>query len=223
MDMRRLYLVVLMLVMVCRQVGPAQNNPPAKGNGAPAKEELDPQLKVYRGALLKGDIDAAELLLFHQDPNARRILLDVLNQKESSPARMVVCRVLIKSKDDNKAVKGIEVFIGPLLGVFDTQVATEAQLAADATRIFEYEQIGGPLEKFVTDSSTPVGARVNAIRALKPRLDKRATIKLIELLEDPDRRVSSEAAAALESLGIEPGATKRTQLGTADSPNNGRP
>ncbi|MHC4355017.1 MAG: HEAT repeat domain-containing protein [Planctomycetota bacterium] len=214
MDMRRLYLVVLMLVMVCRQVGPAQNNPPAKGNGAPAKEELDPQLKVYRGALLKGDIDAAELLLFHQDPNARRILLDVLNQKESSPARMVVCRVLIKSKDDNKAVKGIEVFIGPLLGVFDTQVATEAQLAADATRIFEYEQIGGPLEKFVTDSSTPVGARVNAIRALKPRLDKRATIKLIELLEDPDRRVSSEAAAALESLGIEPGATKEARQST---------
>jgi len=214
MDMRRLYLVFLVLVMVCQQAGMAQNKPPAQGNGAPAKEQLDAQLKINRDAVLGGDIGAAVLMLSDANPKAREILLDALTQSKNSPARIAVCQALIKA--DKSAVKDIEVFIGPLLRVFDTQVPGEAQLAADATRIFDYEQIGEPLEKFVTDGSTPVGARVNAIQALKPRLDKRATIKLIELLEDPVKRVSSEAGIALESLGIEPGETREQRRATIE-------
>lgn len=214
MDMRRLYLVVLVLVMVCQQTGMAQNKPPAQGNGAPAKEELDAQLKINRDAVLGGDIGAAVLMLSDANPKAREILLDALKQSKNSPARMAVCQALIRA--DKNAVKDIAVFIGPLLRVFDTQVPGEAQLAADATRIFEYEQIGESLEKFVTDSATPTRARVNAIQALKPRLDKKATIKLIELMDDSDRQVSSEAGIALASLGIEPGATKEQRQATIE-------
>lgn len=217
MDMRRLYLVVLMLVMVCQQARPAQNKPPAQGNGAPANEELDAKLNIFREALLKnGSLPAATVLLDHEDPNARDILLDVLKQSQNSAARMAVCQALIKSRTDKKTVKNAEVFIGPLLGVFDTQVADEARLAAEATRIFDYEQIREPLEKYVTDSSTPVRARVNAIHALKMCLDKRATIKLIELLEDQAKSVSSEAQTALASIGIAPGASKEERQVTIE-------
>jgi len=68
----------------------------------------------------------------------------------------------------------------------------------------------------VTDSATPTRARVNAIQALKSRRNKRAAIKLIELLEDPDAGVSSEAAAALASIGIAPGATKEQRQATIE-------
>jgi HEAT repeat protein len=218
MGIRRLYLVVLMMLIVCQQAGLAQNKPPGNNNNAaPAKEELDPQLKVNRDALLeRGDIVAAGIMLSHDDPKARQILLDALKQSKNSPARMAVCRSLINARADKQVVKAADVFIGPLLGVFDTEVADEARLAAEATLIFEYEQIGTPLEKFVTDSSTPARARVNAIQALKPRLDKRATIKLIELVEDPDKRVSYEAGTTLQSLGIEPGATREERQATIE-------
>jgi len=221
MGVRRLYLVVLMLVIVFQQAGPAQNKLPGNNNnGAPAKEQLEPQLKVNRDALLeRGDVVAAGIMLSHDDPRARQILLDALKQSKNSPARMAVCRSLIKARENKQIVKAIEVFIGPLLEVFDTDVADEARLAAEATLIFEYEQIGTPLEKFMTDSSTPVRARVNAIQAVKPRLDKSATIKLIELLEDPDKRVSSEAADALASIGISPGATKEQRQATIEEIN----
>lgn len=214
MEMRRLYLVVLVLVMVCHQVGLAQTTPPAQGNGAPAKEELAAELSVFRKTLLTGDIEAADILLFHEDPSARKILLDALTQSENRPARMAVCRVLIKAKTGKREFKSVEDFIGPLLGAFDTDVAEEARLAAEATLIFDYEQIGEPLEKFVTEGDRPVKARVNALHALKQHKDKRATIKLIELLEDQDKRVSSEAAIALDLLGIVPGDTKEARLNT---------
>ena len=217
MGTRRLYLVVLMLLAVCHQAGSAQNKPPGNNNSAaPAKEELDPQLIINRDAVLGGDVRAAGLMLSDDNPKARAILLDILKQSKNSPARMAVCRALIKAGADKQSIKAIEIFIGPLLGVFDTGVADEARLAADATLIFEYGQIGAALEKFVTDSATPTRARVNAIQALKSRRNKRAAIKLIELLEDPDAGVSSEAAAALASIGIAPGATKEQRQATIE-------
>lgn len=222
MDTKRSYLVVLMLLIVCRQVALSQNKPPVQVNGAAQQEELDPQLKVNRNGLLeRGDIVAAGIMLFDSDPKARVILLDALRQSENSPARMAVCRALIKARTDNKPVKDVQDFIVPLLGALDTQVSEEARLAAEATLIFEYEEIREPLEKFVTDSSTPVRARVNAVNALKLRLDKRAAIKLIQLLDDPD--VVSEAQLALDSLGIVPGDSKEARDQTISQIENQAP
>ena len=205
MNVKRLYLIALIAAMFCRQSVPAQNKPPVQVNGAPVSDQIDPQLKINRDAVLAGDIVAAGLLLSDDNPKAREILLDALKQSKNSPARMAVCRALIKAKTDKQEVKNVEDFIGPLLSVFDTQGADEARLAAEAALILDYEQIREPLEKFVTDGSTPVRARLNAIQALKLRLDKRATIKLIELLDDEDERVIAGALAALDSLGIFPG------------------
>lgn len=224
MDTKRSYLVVLILLLVCRQIGLSQNKPPVQANGAPPQEELDPQLKVNRDGLLeRGDIVAAGIMLSDSNPKAREILLDALKQSENSPARMAVCRALTKAKADDKPIKDVQDFISPLLSALDTQVSEEARLAAEATLIFDYEQIRESLETFVTDSSTPVRARVNAINALKLRLDKRAAIKLIQLLDDSDERVVAEAQLALDSLGIVPGDNKEARQQTIERIENQAP
>ena len=182
--------------------GIAQEKPTILDQSIPANLELDPQLKVYKDALLKGSVDAASLMLWHEDPKAREILLDALKQGENSPARMAVCNALIQARVSKKAVKNDQDFIEPLLGVFDTKTDAEAQMAAEATLIFEYDKIKASLNKVFSDPNKPVQTKINAILALKLRLDMKATIRLIELVDYPDEKVSAEAENALRSLGI---------------------
>jgi HEAT repeat protein len=115
---------------------------------------------------------------------------------------MAVCRAFIQTRSSTKSVKNEEDFIQPLLGIFDTEIAAEIQLAAEATRAFEYEKIGESLVEIVTDASKPVKTRMNAIYALKLRPDMDATIKLIELVDDPEEQIAAEAEKALHSLAI---------------------
>lgn len=206
MNTGRLYLVILILAIGCQQVCFAQNKPSVPANGTPAKVELDPQLNLNRKALLTGDIEAADLMLFHKDPNARKILLDVLRQNENSPARIAVCRALDKARAEKKLVKNVQEFIDPLLVVFSSENGDEARLATEATLIFEYAQINQSFEKLLGDASKPAGAKVNVVRALKLRLrDMSATIKLLTLVDNSDKQVSAEARKALEFLGMEVG------------------
>lgn len=85
MSAKRLYLVILMFAIGCQQASIAQEKPPVPAQSTPASAELDPQLKVNKDALLNGSIDAATVMLFHDDPKAREILLDALKQSENSP------------------------------------------------------------------------------------------------------------------------------------------
>ena len=211
MSTKRLYLVILMLAIGGHYAGIAQEKPSVPAQSTPASEELDPQLKVNKDALLNGSIDAATVMLFHDDPKAREILLDALKQSENSPARMAVCKALNQARVSKKAVKNDKDFIGPLLGVFDTKTDAEAQLAAEATLIFEYDKIRESLDKIFTDPNKPVKTKINAIHALKLRLDMEATIRLIELVDDPDRQISAEAENALHSLGIPVGEDPQTR------------
>jgi len=164
MSTKRLYLVMLVLVIGCqsRIIGSVgQNSPalPANANGAPAEAKPDEQLEINRNALLKGPseeirIKAATVMLFGENPLARKFLLDALKQTENSAARMAVCKALIQARSSKEPAKNKEDFIQPLLGIFATEIAAEAQLAAEATLIFEYEKIGESLEKVVTDGSS---------------------------------------------------------------------
>jgi hypothetical protein len=202
MSVKRLYLVVFILTIASHPAGIAQEKPPVSTQSTPTNAELDPQLKVNKDALLNGSIDAASLMLLHDDPKFREILLDVLKQSENSPARMAVCKALIQARVSKQAVKNDQDFIEPLLGVFDTKTDAEAQLAAEATLIFEYDKIKESLDKIFSDPNKPAQAKTNAIRALKLQMDMKATIRLIELVDYPDERVSAEAENALHSLGI---------------------
>ena len=219
MSAKRLYLVILMLAIGCQQAGIAQEKPPVPAQSTPANAELDPQLKVNKDALLNGSVDAATVMLFHDDPKAREILLEALIQKENSPARMAVCKALIQARASKNTIKNDQDFIEPLLGVLDTETDAEAQLAAEATLIFEYEKIREPLEKIFTDPNKPVITKINAIHALKLRMDMKATIRLIELVDSPEKQVSAEAENALHSLGIPVGEDSQTRKQNIDAIN----
>jgi hypothetical protein len=214
MGAKRIYIVTLILAIGCLQVGIAQEKSPVSTPNTQANGELDPQLKVNKDALLNGSVDAATVMLFHNDPKARDILLDALKQSQNSPARMAVCKALIQARISKTAVKNAQDFIEPLLGLLDTQNDTEAQLAAQATLIFNYDNIIGPIDKIFKDPNKPVTAKINAVRALKLRMDIKATIRLIELIDNPDKQVADEAQGALHSLGIpvgkDPEARKKT-------------
>ncbi len=210
MSTKRLYLVMLVLVIGCQQAGISVNKSILAANatnGASAKAKPDEQLEINKNALLKGPseeirIKAATVMLGSEDPLARKILIDALVQTNNSAARMAVCKALSQSRTTEIKINKKEDFIQPLLSVFETEVAAEAQLAADATRSFEYSEIGESLERITTDNSKPVKMRINAINALKLWPDKEATIRLMRLVDDTEKLISAEAEKALRSLGM---------------------
>ena len=207
MSAKRLYLLVLLWLAGCQQAGIAANRAALPVSETVAKAELSEQLKIYESTLLEGKseqirIAAATEMLFSEDPLARKILLSVLRQSENSAARMAVCKALIRARPEQKRIKKKGDFIQPLLQILPTKIVAEAELAAEGLLLFEYEQISEPLEKIATDPSLPVNARLNAIYALKLQPDKRAVIRLIKLVDDPQSQVADAAEKALYSLGI---------------------
>lgn len=207
MSTKRLYLVILLLVVGCQQAGIGAARPALPANERGAKAELSKQLKIYESTLLEGKseqirIVAAAEMLFSEDPLAREILLSVLRQSKNSAARMAVCKALIQARPEQKPIRKKDGFIQPLLEILPTKIVAEAELAAEGLLLFEYEQISEPLEKTATDPSLPVNARLNAIYALKLQPDKRAVIRLIKLVGDPEGQVADAAEKTLNSLGI---------------------
>jgi HEAT repeat protein len=208
MSTKRLYLTILILVIGCQQAGIGQNTPVSPQNTAVASQTRpDEQLEIFRNALLTDPneeirIKAAGVMLGSENPLARKILLEVLSLKDNSAARMAICKVLIRTRESQGSIPNLDDFIAPLLNIFDTEVAAEARLAAEATLLFEYDKIGPLIEQVVTDASKPVKTRLNAIQALRLRPDMMATIRLIKLVDDSDKQVSAEAEKALRSLGI---------------------
>ncbi len=210
MGTKRLHLIILLLVIGCQQAGVGQDKPvlaPANKVTPAPLTKPDEQLEFVKNALLNDPneemrIKAAGVMLGSNNPLAREILLGTLSLTNNSAARMAICKVLIRTRASQSSIPNVDDFIEPLLSIFDTEVAAEARLAAEATHIFSYEKIREPLEKMVTDVSKPVNTRLNAIQALEHRPDMMATIRLIKLVDDPDKQVSAEAEKALHSLGI---------------------
>lgn len=216
MSKKRLLLLILLLVIGGQQTTIGQDKPAVPAGEAPAKAELDRQLKINRDALLAGSgeqirIDAATVMLESPDPLARKILLAILKQPENKAAHIAICKALNQARTEQKAIKQKSDFIQPLIQILITQDNEVAKLAAQATLIFEYEQISKPLEKLVTEPSLPTKARLNAIYALKLQPDMRAIFKLIELLDDPESQVAAQAEKALRSLGIPVGKDAQTR------------
>jgi len=79
MSTKSLYLVILLLVIGCQQAGVGADKSTLPANKAIVEAELGKQLKINMDALLKGSsqqirIDAATVLLFNENPQARKIL-----------------------------------------------------------------------------------------------------------------------------------------------------
>ena len=216
MSAKRLYVVIMALAIGYQQAGIGQDKPTLPANDTIADAELDKQLKINREALLKGSseqmrIDSATVLLFNEDPRARRILLDALKQSENSVARAAICKALSQSRAEQKTIKDPNNFIQPLFAMLPSEKVAEAKLAAEALLLFEYEQISESLEKMVSDSSLPVKARLNVVYALKLQPDKKAVIRLLRLVDDAEKQVAAAAEDALRSLRIPVGQNAETR------------
>lgn len=202
----RSYLLIVIFAMGSLQVGICQVKPGGPNGSAPPTTELNTELKVFKESLFKqGSVDAATVMLTHIDPNARVLLLTALKQSDNSPARIAVCDALIRAREQKKNIKNDQDFIEPLLQIFSSKIAAEADSAVKATVVFEYEKICPSLEKLINDTSIAFKTRANAIHALKLRRDMKATIRLIELIDEmaeTDQQISIEAKKALSELGI---------------------
>jgi len=213
---RRVFLILFLMVIGCQQIGVGQAKPAPASEAVPLEAELDRELRIYRSTLLEGKneqirIDAATIMLSSEKPAARIILHETLKQSENSVARMAVCKALIQARSSDRPISNKEDFVMPLLSVFSSDVVAEAQLAAEAALLFEYEKVGPALEELATNPLNPVIKRLNAVHALKLRPDKRATIKLIRLVDDADMQVADAAEKALHSLGIPVGRDAETR------------
>jgi len=216
MSSKRLFMVLLVLAIGCQQgsIGEQQSeisSPPA------AEAKLSTQLQVNKDALLnKGSseqmrVNAASVILVSEEPSARAILIDTLRQSENKAAQAAVCKALSLAVGKKERIKDKQDFLEPLIEILRTEADDVARPAAEALLIFEYSRISPELERMASDLAAPASARLNAIYALKLQPNVQATIKLLKLLDDADRQVAEEAAAALQSLGIPAGTDAQTR------------
>ncbi len=182
---KRLYLIILLLSIGCQQPTVSAEKPSAPVNGTAVEAELSKELKIYKNTLFEGKneqirIDAASVMLFSDELAAREILLDALRQSENSAARVAVCKALSQTRTTQETITRKEDFIQPLLDALASEADPDrTKLIAEATLIFQYEQIEKPLERIVTNPVLPRRARLNAIYALKLQPDLKAIFKLV--------------------------------------------
>ncbi len=207
MGFKRLYLIISVLVLsvVVYPCGAQEE----AGND---QSEQARQLKINKQALLSGSNDAAMLLLLDKSPEARAILLELLEQSDDPKAREVICRALAGAAQEKRAVKNKQDFIRPLLGIIlSTSQSGLVESAAQATLIFEYEDISGQLNKIFKNESLPINAKINALAVLKVQPKIEAVLKLLSLLESSDAELANAAAQTLSALSIPVGKDKKTR------------
>lgn len=170
--------------------------------------EVNQELALIRDHLFNNKdpavrINAATVLLFKDDPAARELVLEALKQVENPAARTAVCKALDRCRRDPRPLKNKEEFLQPLLGILASETeASVSQPAAEATLMFSYDQVQAGLERIAADKQLPVAVRLNVVYALQLHPDKRAVLKLIDLLGDGESEVARAAGEALTSLGI---------------------
>jgi hypothetical protein len=228
MKAMRIYLILLLLVTGCQQVGAGQEKAVVSPNNitnniAVSDSEPDTQLQINRDALLSKTsseqirIAAATVMLFSDDPLARKILLDVLKQSENgAAARMAVCRALGQTIASQKSVNNKEDFITPLFDILIADDSVAGRLAAEAMLIFSYDQVSEQLGKIAADASLPAKARLNVIYALKLQPDMRAVFQVMNLLDDPQSQVSVAAETTLRSLALPVGNDEKSRKEIAE-------
>lgn len=212
MSAMRLFFISFLIIIGCPIAFGAVDEPapPANTNGTSTENKPDDQLILNKDALLHGANEeirnkAAALIILSDKPAAREILIEILGQPENTAARMAICKALMQIKLTKQQIQNENDFIQPLLGILNTDNEEEAQLAAETTLIFNYDQIGNSLEDLASDPNKPVKTRINAVNALKIRSDMMAAIRLIKLVDDSNKQIANEAEKALSSIGISAG------------------
>jgi len=204
----RSHILALVLLLACEYPVWAQTVLTSVQTQAVTGTEVNQELALIKDQLLNNKdaatrMSAASVLLFKDDPAARAFVLEVLKQTENAAAKTAVCKALDRSRRDPRSLKNKEDFLQPLLGILTTEAdPAVATSAAEASLMFSYDQVQAGLERIAGDSQLPVVIRCNAVYALQLHPDKRAVLKLIDFLNDPDSEVARAAGDALTSLGI---------------------
>ncbi len=211
-----LFAAVLLASAGCQPEAGRADRQPAWAAEATSRAAAETQLKINQEALLRGAtadirLDAATVLLFSDNPLARQILIDTLNQTDNRTARIAVCRALVVSRETRRTIKDEEDFIEPLAEVLKTEDAGTARYAAEAALLFDYDEIAKVLETMAKDASLPIQARLNAIYAMKVQLDIKAITRLVELTGEKDAQIASAAREALRSIGVPVGADAQSR------------
>ena len=171
----------------------------------PAAEESPSamQLRINKNALLQGSTqesrnEAAMVLLISADADARKVLTEALLLTDNPAGRRAICNALVSSRVSDQDVSNKSDFLDSLLRMLTTEQGKDAQLAAAAILIFDFEDLAAQLKEIRLSADTPKQGRLNIIYALELRhSDKDALIELVEFLGDADKDVADAAAAAL--------------------------
>jgi HEAT repeat protein len=177
------------------------------------EDEGSRQLRIYSDALLHGvsdgiRLDAAMGLLIRKDETAHKVLVDVLSSVDNSPARMAVCRALIKGRSLGSAAGVMDAFLLPLVAVVKSPDVPLSRLAAEALLAFHFDQVSAGFSELAQTGSDKQ-SRLNAIYAFQIRPEPEALRSLIKLLDDADPEIVRAAELALqESFGMPVGTGK---------------
>jgi len=209
MSFKRLHFVLLLLIIGCQQAGAVGDGGTSPSESNLVNKGVDKQLEINRVALFNGEtdkirVDAATIMLTEENSAARQIVLGALSSGENKAACQAVCKALSQSrtlKDGVKIAKK-EDFIKPLFSLVSGDDTAIAKLASEAALIFDYEEIYETWEKMIEDKKLGLDAKSNLIYALRVRPDKKAMLKLMDLLEHKDTDIAGEAEKTLISMGI---------------------
>lgn len=176
-------------------------------NGDGQTEDSGLQLKVNQQALMQSEdlqarVDAAAVMLYSDNRQAREILLEVLASPNNPPAARAVCQALKQSRSEDKTLEGRQEFIDALIEMLKSEDMELSNLAAETLLIFSYDEIKKPLTELLKDESVSTDVKKNVIYALKLQPDMDATFELIKLLESDNEQIVKAAEQALNSLGI---------------------
>ena len=167
---------------------------------ADAKAEAADEFRFVKTTLLNGPtvqlrLDAAVALLYSKEKAARQILVETLAIKGNSPARQAICNTIINSR---QAIADKDDFRNPLLAILAESNGKDAELAAQATLIFEFSEIEDALTKMAVTVGNGRDVRLNALYALKLRpVEKQAVAAIASIISDPDKQVAQAARQAL--------------------------
>ncbi len=206
MSMGSRLLIILFVSLIASTNVRAEAQPEVETNPA-ADTQRNEQLEINREALLRGSseqirIKAAQLMLQDETAPARKILLETLGQSENVAAVAAICRAMAQTRAQESSIAKPQELLAPLIQVLTRGNGELGGLAAQASVFFGYDVLGPALATLVEDPNLPATARLNAVSALRLQPDKRAVVRLLNLVDDKDEQVSDKARDSLRALGM---------------------
>ena len=170
--------------------------PPAK----PLTPEQQMELKTFAGQLAdpsrsaKTKLEAAELLLARNHPQADKILKEFLSDSTNHPAQIAVAEGIAKLGAARNEL------VIPLMAMLTGEEASVRSPAARALGTYKDSKVTEGLIQIALDRKREQAIRLHTISALERVLDKMAVDTLVRLLDDRDVAIRDAAAEALAKL-----------------------